>query len=92
MKSPFRYSKTSPEVISLTVMMYARFLLSLRQVEDLPDERSIDISYETVRAWWYRFGPAFATEIGNKRTASMRSAPQWRWHLDEVFVKINGEM
>jgi len=72
-------------------MMYVRFPLSLRQVEDLLQERGIDISYETVRAWWNRFGPIFAAEIKNKRTASMRSAPQWRWHLDEVFVRINGE-
>ena len=89
--NPFRYFKTSPEIIRLAVMMYVRFPLSLRQVEDLLQERGIDISYETVRAWWNRFGPIFAAEIKNKRTASMRSAPQWRWHLDEVFVRINGE-
>ncbi len=52
----------------------------------------IDISYETVRAWWNRFGPVFAAEIRRKRSASMRSFRQWRWHLDEVFVCINEEM
>ncbi len=72
-------------------MMYVRFPLSLRQVEDLLHERGIDISYETVRAWWNRFGPMFAAEIRKKRSASMRGSPQWRWHLDEVFVRINGE-
>jgi len=72
-------------------MMYVRFPLSLRQVEDLLHERGIDISYETVRFWWNRFGPMFAAEIRKKRTASMRGLPQWRWHLDEVFVRINGE-
>ena len=72
-------------------MMYIRYPLSLRHVEDILHERGIDISYETVRAWWNRFGPIFAAEIRNKRAAGMRSAPQWRWHLDEVFVKINGE-
>ena len=92
MKSPFRYFKTSPEVIRLAVMMYVRYPLSLRQVEDLLHERGIDISYETVRAWWNRFGPIFAAEIREKRSASQQGSPQWRWHLDEVFVRINGEV
>ena len=73
-------------------MMYVRFPLSLRQVEDIHHERGIDISYETVRAWWNRFGPMFAAEIRKKRSASMQGMPQWRWHLDEVFVRINGEI
>ena len=72
-------------------MMYVRFPLSLRQVEDLLHERGIDVSYETVRSWWNRFGPVFAAEIKKKRSAEMRSNSQWRWHLDEVFVKIGGE-
>ena len=83
MRNPFRYYKTSPDVIRLAVMMYIRFPLSLRQVEDLLQERGIDISYETVRAWWNQFGPMFAAEIRKKRSASMRGLPQWRWHLDE---------
>ncbi len=91
MRNPFRYFKTSPEVIRLAVMMYVRFPLSLRQVEDLLHERGIDISYETVRAWWERFGPMFAAEIRKKRIAVHRNWAQWRWHLDEVFVRINGE-
>ncbi len=73
-------------------MMYVRFPLSLRQVEDLLNERGIDICHETVRAWWNRFGPTFAAEIKKMRSAQMRGAPQWRWHLDEVFVRINGEV
>jgi len=71
--------------------MYVRFPLSLRQVEDLLHERGIDISHETVRAWWDRFGPMFAAEIRKMRSAQMRARMQWRWHLDEVFVRINGE-
>ena len=71
--------------------MYVRFPLSLRQVEDLLHERGIDISYETVRAWWNRFGPMFASEIKKQRSAPMHSLTQWRWRLDEVFVRINGE-
>ncbi len=92
MINPFRHFKTSPEIIRLAVMMYVRFPLSLRQVEDLLDERGIDVSYETVRAWWNRFGPLFAADIRKKRIVSMNSAPQWRWHLVEVFVRINGEV
>ena len=91
MKNPFRYFKTSPEVIRLAVMMYIRFPLSLRQVEDLLHERGIDICHETVRAWWNRFGPMFAAEIRKKRVVAHRNWTQWRWHLDEVFVRINGE-
>ena len=66
--------------------------LSLRNVEDLLAERGIDISHETVRFWWNRFGPMFAAEIRKKRVAHMRGYPQWRWHLDEAFVKINGKL
>ena len=55
--SPFRYFNSSPEVIRLVVMMYVKYPLSLRNVEDLLHERGIDISNETVRYWWNRFGP-----------------------------------
>jgi putative transposase len=90
MRNPFRYFNSSPEVIRLVVMMYVRFPLSLRQVEDLLSERGIDICHETIRFWWNRFGPMFAAEI-RKRRIQARSYSQWRWHLDEVFVRINGE-
>jgi putative transposase len=91
MRNPFRYFNSSPEVIRLTVMMYIRYPLSLRQVEDLLFERGINICHETVRFWWNRFGPMFAAEI-RKRRIYHRSYSRWRWHLDEVFVRINGEM
>jgi len=91
MKNPFRYFKTSPEIIRLAVMLYVRFPLSLRNVEDLLHERGIDISHETVRYWWNQFGPMFAADIRKKRVQPMRAYSTWRWHLDEVFVKINGE-
>ncbi len=65
---------------------------SLRNVEDLLAERGIDICHETVRLWWNRFGPMFAAEIRRKRVHKMRALTHWRWHLDEVYVKINGEM
>ncbi|WP_280860883.1 IS6 family transposase [Pararhodobacter sp. SW119] len=90
--SPFRYFKTSPEIIRLAVMLYIRFPLSLRNVEDLLHERGIEISHETVRFWWNRFGPMFAGEIRRRRVERMRSSQHWRWHLDEMFVKINGEL
>jgi putative transposase len=65
--SPFRYFNSSPEIIRLVVMMYVRFPLSLRNVEDLLPERGIDISHETVRFWWNRFGPLFAADIKRQR-------------------------
>jgi putative transposase len=88
--SPFKWFKTSPEIIRLAVMMYVRFPLSLRNVEDLLHERGVEISHETVRFWWHRFGPMFAAEIRKRRIEGMQSS-HWRWHLDEIFVKINGE-
>ena len=88
----FRYFNSSPEVIRLVVMMYVRNPLSLRNVEDLLAERGIDISHETVRFWWNRFCPMFAAEIRKRRVKHIRGYPQWRWHLDEVFAKINGKL
>ena len=90
MQNPFRYLNSSPEVIGLTVMMYIRYPLSLRQVEDLLFERGRDICHETVRFWWNQFGPLFAAEIRERRVHH-RSYSCWRWHLDEVFVQINGK-
>jgi hypothetical protein len=67
MRNPFRYFNSLPEVIYLSVMMYIRYPLSLRQVEDFLFERGIDICHETVRFWWNRFGPMFAAEIRKRR-------------------------
>jgi len=89
MKNPFRYFNSSPAVIRLTAMMYIRYPLTLRQVEDILFERGIDICHETVRLSWNRFGPIFAAEIRKRRIAH-RNFSQWRWHVDEVFVRING--
>ena len=90
-RDQFKYFKTSPEIIKLAVMMYVRFPLSLRNVEDLLHERGIEISHESVRFWWNRFGPMFAAEIRRNRISRQRAFSNWQWHLDEVFVKINGE-
>ena len=70
-------------------MVYVRYPLLLRQVEDILFERGIDISHETVRFWWNRFGPLFASEICRRRVRQ-RSYSLWRWHVEEVFVRING--
>ncbi len=71
-------------------MLHIRFPLSLRNVEDLSHERGVEISLETVRSWWRHFGPMFASEIRKRRIEGLRSS-RLRWHLDEMFVKINGE-
>lgn len=76
----------------MAVLMYVRFPLSLRNVEDLLFERGIDICHETVRFWWNRFGPMFAADIRRQRVSRMRGYRQWYWHLDEMYVKINGEI
>ncbi|HQX26702.1 MAG TPA: IS6 family transposase [Alphaproteobacteria bacterium] len=85
---PFKYYKTSPEIIKLAVMYYVRYPLSLRQVEDILHERGIDICHETVRYWWNKFGHLFAKDLKKK---AMHPHSNWRWHIDEVFVKINGQ-
>ena len=92
LRTPFYRFNSSPEVIRLVVMMYVKYPLSLRNVEDLLRERGIDICHETVRYWWNRFGPMFAAEIRRKRVEHMRAYTHWRWRLDEVYVKINGQM
>ena len=70
---PFRWFDSSPEVIRYVVMLYVRYPLSLRNVEDLLHERGIDICHETVRSWWIRFGPMFAAEIRRKRVQAILS-------------------
>lgn len=89
-RSLSKYVKTSPEIIRLAVMLFARFPLSLRNVEDLLRERGVEVSHEAVRFWWRRFGPMFAAEIRKRRIEGMRSS-RWRWHLDALFIKTNGE-
>ncbi|WP_138933952.1 IS6 family transposase [Roseovarius arcticus] len=90
-RDPFKYYQSSPEIIRLAVMIYVRFPLSLRSIEDLLHKRGIDISHGTVRCWWNRFGPMFAAEIRRERVQQLQSYSNWQWHLDEVFLKINGE-
>lgn len=68
------------------VWLYFRFSLSYRDVEDLLSELGVDVSYESVRRWVLKFGPAFSRELRRRR-----SRPDCRWHPDEVFVSINGK-
>ena len=75
---PFRYFHSSPEVIRMVAMLYVRFSLSLRNVEDLLFERGIDLCHETVRFWWNRFGPLFAAEIDRQRVSRMRGFRHWK--------------
>lgn len=91
MRNPFRYFKTSPEIIRLAVLMCIRFPLSLRNVEDLLHERGIDITHEAVWLWWKRLGPLFAKSI-RKHREERRHYSNWSRHLDEVFIRINGEL
>ena len=84
-KLSYRRYRFSAEVIQYVVWPYFRFPLSYRDVEDLLAERDIDVSYETVRRWALKFGAIIARKLRRGR-----SRPDVRWHLDEVFVSING--
>ncbi|MFV5995020.1 IS6 family transposase [Streptomyces sp. NPDC056231] len=75
------------EVISYCVWLYHRFPLSFREVEELMLERGVVVSYETVRRWCLKFGQAYANALRRRRPR-----PGDKWHLDEVFIKINGEL
>jgi putative transposase len=77
MRNPFKYFKTMPEIIRLAVMMHIRFLLSIRNVGDLLHERGVDITHETVRFWWNRFGPMFAARIRNESDRQCRPPGDW---------------
>jgi putative transposase len=74
-----------PEVIRHAIWLYARFTLSYRDVEELLAERGFDVSYETVRRWVLKFGPAFARNLRR-----LRPRPADTWHLDEMVVSISG--
>ena len=76
-----------PKIIHQAIGLYLRFTLSIRDVEDLLAERGIAISYETVRRWVNHFGPSIAAELRKRRPK-----PHVVWHLDEVYLKIDGRM
>ena len=76
-----------PEIIQHAIWLYVRFTLSFRDVEDLLAERGIMVSYETVRRWANRFGSMVAADLRKRRPK-----PHTTWHLDEVYLKIDGRM
>src|SRR5271168_3484945 len=76
-----------PEVIHQAIWLYLRFTLSFRDVEDLLAERGVAVSYETVRRWVNHFGPMIAAQLRKRRPK-----PHATWHLDEVYLKIDGRM
>src|SRR3954447_16630099 len=75
-----------PEIISYAVWVYHRFCLSFRDVEDLLAERGITVSYEAIRIWCQKFGPGYARSL-KRRQGRLGDS----WHLDEVFIRINGQ-
>jgi putative transposase len=74
------------EIIQHAIWLYLRFTLSYRDVEELLAERGLDISYDTLRRWVLKFGPAIA-----RRLRQRRPRPSDRWHPDEMVVRIAGE-
>ena len=76
-----------PEIIQQAIWPDVRFTLSFRDVEDLLAERGILVSYETVRRWVNHFGPTIAADLRRRR-----SKPHTIWHLDEVYLKIDGRL
>ncbi|MCX4617720.1 IS6 family transposase [Streptomyces mirabilis] len=87
MTSPsYRGHRYPVEVISHCVWLYHRFPLSFREVEELMLQRGVIVSYETIRRWCAKFGQAYANGLRHRRPR-----PGDKWHLDEVFIKVNGE-
>src|SRR4051812_46761831 len=82
----YRRHRFPPAIIQHAIWLYLRFTLSYRDVEELLAERGLDISYETVRRWVLKFGPAIA-----RRMRQRRRRPSDRWHLDEMVVRIAGK-
>src|SRR5881227_2466348 len=81
----YRRHRFPPPIIQHAIWLYLRFTLSYRDVEELLAERGLEVSYETVRRWVLKFGPGFA-----RRLRRSRPRPSYRWHLDEMVVRIAG--
>ncbi len=84
--SPYKGHRFPQEIISYAVWLYFRFSLSFRDVEELLAERGIIVTYETVRHWCRKFGQQYANQLRRRR-----ARPGDKWHLDEVFITINGK-
>jgi putative transposase len=83
----YRGHRYPVEVVSHCVWLYHRFPLSFREVEELLLQRGVIVSYETIRRWCVKFGQAYANGLCRRRPR-----PGDKWHLDEVFLRINGEL
>src|SRR5215831_19928664 len=81
----YRRHRFPAEIIQHAIWLYVRFTLSYRDVEELLAERGLDLSYETVRRWVLKFGPAIARRLRRRRPRQSD-----RWHLDEMVVRIAG--
>ena len=86
MESLYRGHRFPPEIISYAVWLYHSFTLSFRDVEDVPAERSITVSYESIRYGCLKFGPAYARILG-RRQERLGDI----WHVDELFITIRGQ-
>ncbi len=82
----YKRHRFPPEIIAHAVWLYFRFALSYRDVEELLAERGVVVTYETIRQWCRKFGQTYANELRRRRPR-----PGDKWHLDEVFISINGE-
>ena len=85
-KISYKRHRFPPAIIQHAVWLYFRFTLSFRDVEDLLAERGLEVSYESIRYWVLKFGKQYAHRINQRRPR-----PNCRWHLDEVFIRINGK-
>jgi putative transposase len=85
--SPYKGHRFPAEIISHCVWLYFRFSLSFRDVEEMMAERGVVVSYETIREWCQKFGQSYA-----KRLRARRGRLGDRWHLDEIFLKIQGKL
>ncbi len=82
----YKRHRFPPAIIGHAVWLYFRFALSYRDVEELLAERGVIVTYETIRQWCRKFGQGYANELRRRR-----SRPGDKWHLDEVFIQINGQ-
>src|SRR6476620_10198026 len=81
----YKRHRFPPEIIAHAVWLYCQFALSYRDVEELLAERGVIVTYETIRRWCRKFGQQYANTLRRRRPR-----PGDKWHLDEVFIQING--
>lgn len=81
----FKRHRFPASIIRRAIWLYARFTLSLRDIEEMLAERGLDVSYETIRRWFVKFGPVIAANLRRQRPT-----PSNHWHLDEMLVVIGG--